>query len=116
MANTIEKNSYDRAILHLDTTDGAITLAELRSSTDEAALTGARIVEIFYQITAGGYVDIDRGGTQAMKLTAGSGAPLVGNINYRQAGVALRGSDTADIGVEINGSDTYVTIVVHKIH
>ena len=45
MANTIEKNSYDRAILHLDTTDGAITLAELRSSTDEAALTGARIVE-----------------------------------------------------------------------
>ena len=51
-----------------------------------------------------------------MKLTAGSGAPLVGNINYRQAGVALRGADDADIGVEINGSDTYVTIVVHKIH
>ena len=43
-------------------------------------------------------------------------APLVGNINYRQAGVALRGADDADIGVEINGSDTYVTIVVHKIH
>ena len=116
MANTIEKNSYDRAILHLDTTDGAITLAELRSSTDEAALTGARIVEVFYQIGAGGTLDIDRGGTQAMKLTAGSGGPLVGNINYRQAGVALRGSDTADIGVEVSGTDTYVIIVVHKIH
>ena len=116
MANTIEKNSYDRAILHLDTTDAEITLAELRSSTDEAALTGARIVEIFYQITAGGHVDIDRGGTQAMKLTAGSGAPLVGNINYRQAGVALRGSDSADIGVTVSGTDTLATLVVHKTH
>lgn len=115
MANTIEKNSFDRAILHIDTTDAEITLAELKHA-DEATVTGARIVEVFYQIAAGGSLDIDRGGTQAMKLTAGSGGPLVGNINYRQAGVALRGSDTADIGVEVSGTDTYVIIVVHKIH
>ena len=77
MANTIEKNSFDRAILHIDTTDGEITLAELRSSTDEATVTGARIVEVFYQIAAGGSLDIDRGGTQAMKLSAPSGSPLI---------------------------------------
>ena len=115
MANQIDKNSWDRAILHLDTNDGEITLAELKHA-DEATVPGARIVEIFYYIGASGTLEIDRGGTQAIKLTAQSGCPLIGNINYRQAGVALRGSDTADIGVEINGSDTYVTIVVHKIH
>lgn len=115
MANTIEKNSFDRAILHIDSTDGEITLAELKHA-DEATVTGARIVEVFYQIAAGGSLDIDRGGTQAMKLSAPSGSPLIGNINYRQAGVALRGSDTADIGVEVSGTDTYVIIVVHKIH
>ena len=116
MANQIDKNSWDRAILHLDTNDGEITLAELRSGSDEAALTGARIVEIFYYVGASGTLEIDRGGTQAIKLTAQSGGPLIGNINYRQAGVALRGSDSADIGVTVSGTDTLATLVVHKTH
>tara|TARA_B100000287_G_scaffold366151_1_gene361289 strand:+ start:928 stop:1275 length:348 start_codon:yes stop_codon:yes gene_type:complete len=115
MANQIDKNSWDRAILHLDTNDGEITLAELKHA-DEATVTGARIVEIFYYVGASGSILIDRGGTQAIKLTAGSGGPLIGNINYRQAGVALRGSDSADIGVTVAGTDTLATLVVHKIH
>ena len=41
---------------------------------------------------------------------------MVGNINYRQAGVALRGSDTADIGMDVAGTGTYAILVVHKIH
>ena len=115
MANQIDKNSWDRAILHLDTNDGEITLAELKH-TDEATVTGARIVEIFYYVGASGSLTIDRGGTEAIKLTAGSGGPLIGNINYRQAGIALRGSDSADIGVEVGGTDTLATLVVHKTH
>ena len=116
MANQIDKNSFDRAILHLDTDDGEITLAELKHA-DEATITGARIVEVFYSITAGGYIDIDRGGTSVLKITGNaSGATLVGNINYRQGGVALRGSDTADIGMDLDGTGTYAILVVHKIH
>ena len=115
MANQIDKNSWDRAILHLDTNDGEITLAELKHA-DEATVTGARIVEIFYYVGASGTLEIDRGGTQAIKLTAQSGGPLIGNINYRQAGVALRGSDSADIGVTVSGTDTLATLVVHKTH
>ena len=116
MANQIDKNSFDRAILHLDTDDGEITLAELKHA-DEATVTGARIVEVFYSITAGGYIDIDRGGTSVLKISNPAGSStLVGNINYRQAGVALRGSDTADIGMDVDGTGTYAILVVHKIH
>ena len=119
MANTIEKNSYDRAILHIDTNDGEITLAELRSSTDEAALTGARIVEVFYQIAASGSLLIDRGGTDAIKLigNASGASNLIGHINYKNSGVALRGSDAADIGVTFtNFTNGLITLVVHKTH
>jgi len=119
MANTIDKNSYDRAILHLDTNDGEITLAELRSGSDEAALTGARIVEIIYNIPATGTVVIDRGGTDAIKLVGNGsgGSNLIGHINYKNSGVALRGSDAADIGVTFTDfTNGLITLVVHKIH
>ena len=119
MANQIDKNSWDRAILHLDTNDGEITLAELRSGSDEAALTGARIVEIFYYIGASGTLEIDRGGTEAIKLVgnATSGSNLIGHINYKNSGIALRGSDAADIGVTFTDfGNGLVTLVVHKTH
>ena len=46
MANSIT-NSQGRSVLHIDTDDGAITLAELKS-TNEAAVVSADIVEIFW--------------------------------------------------------------------
>ena len=118
MANQIDKNSWDRAILHLDTNDGEITLAELKHA-DEATVTGARIVEIFYNIPATGTVVIDRGGTDAIKLigNASGASNLIGHINYRNSGVALRGSDAADIGVTFtNFTNGLITLVVHKTH
>ena len=45
MANTIT-NSQGRSVLHIDTTDGAITLAELKA-TNEATVVSAQIVEMF---------------------------------------------------------------------
>ena len=118
MANQIDKNSWDRAILHLDTNDGEITLAELKHA-DEATVTGARIVEIFYYIGASGTLEIDRGGTEAIKLVgnATSGSNLIGHINYKNSGIALRGSDAADIGVTFTDfGNGLVTLVVHKTH
>ena len=47
MANSIT-NSQGRSVLHIDTTDGAITLAELTAS-NEATVVSADIVEIFWQ-------------------------------------------------------------------
>ncbi len=48
MANTIT-NSHGRSVLHIDTTDGAITLAELTAS-GEATVVSANIVDIFLAI------------------------------------------------------------------
>ena len=45
MANSIT-NSQGRSVLHIDTTDGAITLAELTAS-NEATVVSADIVEFF---------------------------------------------------------------------
>lgn len=116
MANQIDKNSYDRAILHLDTNDDSITLAELKS-TNEATVVSAKIVEVFYEIVTSGSILIDRGGADALKITNPASSPtLVGNINYRQAGIVLRGDNTADIGVTLTGTGTRLTIVVHKTH
>ena len=44
MANSII-NSQGRSVLHIDTTDGAITLAELKA-TNEATPTKAYIVDM----------------------------------------------------------------------
>ena len=56
MANSI-LNSHRKSTLHIDTTDGAITLAELTAS-GEATVVAANIVEIFWQ--AGTSITIDR--------------------------------------------------------
>ena len=103
MANSI-RNSLQRSVLHIDTTDGAITLAELKG-TNEATPTKAHIVEIFWQ-TAGS-ITIDRGGTAVHAFTG------TGHWNLGAAGVELGGSQTADIGITITGA-SYAVIVVHK--
>ena len=103
MANSII-NSNQRSVLHIDTTDGAITLAELKGA-NEATPTKAHIVDIFWQ-TAGS-ITIDRGGTDVHAFTG------TGHWNLGFAGAELGGSQTADIGITLSG-DSYAIIVVHK--
>ena len=103
MANSI-RNSHGRSVLHIDTTDGAITLTEL-TATGEATPTKAHIVDLFWQ-TAGS-LTIDRGGTDVHAFTG------TGHFNFGFAGAELGGAQTADIGLTVSG-DTYAIIVVHK--
>ena len=103
MANSI-RNSNQRSGLHIDTTDGAITLAELKGA-NEATPTKAHIVEIFWQTATS--ITIDRGGTNVHAFTG------TGHWNLGAAGVELGGTQTADIGITLTG-DSYAIIVVHK--
>ena len=103
MANSIT-NSQGRSVLHIDTTDGSITLAELKA-TNEATPVSASIVEIFWQ-TAGS-VAIDRDGTAVHSFTG------TGHWNLGAAGAELAGDQTADLGITVSG-DSYAVIVVHK--
>ena len=103
MANSI-RNSHGRSVLHIDTTDGEITLAELKAS-GEATPTKAYIVDIFWQTATS--ITIDRGGTAVHAFTG------TGHWNLGAAGAELAGSQTADIGITVAG-DSYAVIVVHK--
>ena len=103
MANSI-RNSNQRSVLHIDSTDGAITLAELKGANEDTP-TKAHIVEIFWQ-TAGS-LTIDRGGTDVHAFTG------TGHWNLTQSGCELGGTQTADIGLTVSGA-TYAIIVVHK--
>ena len=114
MANQII-NKIGTSVIHVDSTDGEITLAELKN-TNEATVVNADIVEIFYNLKAGASIAIDRGGTDSIKIAGNaSGAHLVGHINYRPSGIVLRGTSTADIGVTVASfTDSVVTIIVKK--
>ena len=103
MANSI-KNSHSRSVLHIDSTDGAITLAELKAS-GEATVVSAKIVEMFWQTATS--IKIDRGGTDVHLFTG------TGHWNLGAAGAVLSGTNTADIGITVSG-DSYAVIVIHK--
>ena len=103
MANSI-RNSIQRSVIHCDTTDGAITLAELKGANEDTP-TKAHIVEIFWQ-TATSFT-IDRGGTEIHAFTG------TGHWNLAASGCELGGTQTADIGLTVSG-DTYAIVVVHK--
>ena len=103
MANSIT-NSQGRSVLHIDTTDGAITLAELKA-TNEATVVSADIVEIFWQTATS--ITIDRGGTAVHAFTG------TGHWNLGAAGTVLSGTNTADLGITLSG-DSYVIVIVHK--
>ena len=103
MANSII-NSQGRSVLHIDTDDGAITLAELKA-TNEATVVSADIVEIFWQTATS--IAIDRGGTAVHTFTG------TGHWELGSAGAVLSGTNTADIGINVTG-DTYAVIIVHK--
>jgi len=103
MANTIT-NSHGRSVLHIDTTDDEITLAELKA-TNEATVVSAHIVEMFWQTATS--ITIDRGGTAVHAFTG------TGHWNLGAAGTVLSGLNTADLGITISG-DSYAVIVIHK--
>ena len=103
MANSIT-NSQGRSVLHIDTTDGAITLAELKA-TNEATVVSADIVEIFWQTATS--ITIDRGGTAVHAFTG------TGHWNLTAAGTVLSGTNTSDLGITLSG-DSYAIIIVHK--
>ena len=103
MANSI-RNSHGRSVLHIDTTDGAITLAELTAS-GETTVIAADIVEMFWQTATS--IKIDRGGTDVHLFTG------TGHWNLGAAGAVLSGTNTADFGITVSG-DSYAVIVVHK--
>ena len=103
MANSII-NSNQRSVIHCDTTDGAITLAELKGAKEDTP-TKAHIVEIYWQTATS--LTIDRGGTDVHAFTG------TGHWNLMASGCELGGTQTADIGLTVSG-DTYAIIVVHK--
>ena len=103
MANSI-RNSHSRSVLHIDSTDGAITLAELTAS-GEATVIAADIVEMFWQTATS--IKIDRGGTDVHLFTG------TGHWNLTAAGTILSGTNTDDIGITVSG-DSYAIIIVHK--
>ena len=103
MANLIT-NRQGRSVLHIDTTDGAITLAELTAS-GEATVVSAHIVDIFWQTATS--ITIDRGGTDVHAFTG------TGHWNLGAAGADLSGTNTADIGITLSG-DSYAIVIVHK--
>ena len=103
MANSIT-NSQGRSVLHIDSTDGAITLAELKA-TNEATVVSADIVEMFWQTATS--ITIDRGGTAVHAFTG------TGHWNLTAAGTVLSGTNTDDIGITVSG-DSYAIIIVHK--
>ena len=103
MANSIT-NRQGRSVLHIDTTDGAITLAELKA-TNEATVVEAAIVEIFWQTATS--ITIDRGGTAVHAFTG------TGHWNLTAAGTVLSGTNTDDIGITVSG-DSYAIVIVHK--
>ena len=103
MANSII-NSQGRSVLHIDSTDGAITLAELKA-TNEATVVSADIVDIYWQTATS--ITIDRGGTAVHTFTG------TGHWNLGAAGAVLGGTNTADLGINVSG-DSYAVIVIHK--
>ena len=103
MANSII-NSQGRSVLHIDSDDGAITLAELKA-TNEATVVSADIVEIFWQTATS--IAIDRGGTAVHTFTG------TGHWNLGAAGAVLGGTNTADLGINVTGA-SYAVIIVHK--
>ena len=103
MANSI-LNSHGRSVLHIDSDDGAITLAELTAS-GESTVVAADIVEIFWQTATS--IAIDRGGTAVHTFTG------TGHWNLGAAGAVLGGTNTADFGFDVTG-DSYAVIVIHK--
>ena len=107
MANTIT-NSHGKSVLHLDTTDTAITLAEL-TATDEATVTGAKIVDIFWNCASNASVKIDRNDVDVHTFTGS------GHWNLSQAGTCLSGNNAHDIGITFT-NDAYAIIIIHKLH
>ena len=105
MANSIT-NRQGRSVLHIDSTDGAITLAELKA-TNETTVVSADIVEMFWQTATS--IKIDRGGTDVHLFTG------TGHWNLGAAGAALSGTSTDDLGITVSG-DSYAVIVVHKTY
>ena len=103
MANSI-RNSNQRSVIHCDTTDGAITIAELKGANEDTP-TKVHIVDIYWQ-TAGS-LTIDRGGTAVHAFTG------TGHWNLGAAGAVLSGTNTADFGITVSG-DSYAVIIVHK--
>ena len=103
MANSIT-NSQGRSVLHIDTTDGAITLAELKGANEDTP-TKAHIVDIYWQTATS--ITIDRGGTAVHAFTG------TGHWNLGAAGAVLSGTNTADLGITVAG-DSYAVIIVHK--
>ena len=103
MANSII-NSHGRSVLHIDSDDGAITLAEL-TATNESTVVKAHIVDIYWQTATS--LTIDRGGTAVHAFTG------TGHWTLMASGCELAGDQTADIGLTVSG-DTYAIIVVHK--
>jgi len=103
MANSIT-NSQGRSVLHIDTTDGAITLTELTAS-NEATVVSADIVEIFWQTATS--ITIDRGGTAVHAFTG------TGHWNLGAAGAVLSGTNTDDFGITVSGN-SYAVIIIHK--
>ena len=116
MANQII-NKIGTSVIHVDTTDGEITMAELKHA-DEATPVTAKIIEIFYNLKAGASLAIDRGGTDVWKIAAvASTSNLVAHVNYRPSGIVLRGTNTADIGVTVGSfTDSVATLIVKKTY
>ena len=71
-------NKIGTSVIHVDTTDGEITLAELKNA-NEATVVNADIVEIFYNLKWC-INTIDRG-VRLYKIIQCFGTHLIGHVN-----------------------------------
>ena len=103
MANSIT-NGHGRSVLHIDTTNAAISFADLKN-TGEPTPIMAHIVDIFWQTATS--ILIDRGGTAIHTFTG------TGHWNLGAAGTDLGGTATADFGITLTGA-SFAIITIHK--
>ena len=107
MATTISNTKGGRSVITATSTDGEITLAELKATGDET-WTNATIIEVFWTVNGTNTWLIDRGGT-ALAQYSGSG-----HHNYKSSGFVLDANSNADIGLTLSGGTGFISLVVHK--
>jgi hypothetical protein len=119
---TVQRRSdHSIQLVFKDSNNAAISLVGFTVEAqvwEETRTTKYADFAVTYTNRATGTIDIDRGGTSVYKLVGNaSGAHLVGHVDFQSAGIVLRGTNTADIGLTFtNFTNGLLTLIVHKEH
>ena len=107
MATVIQNTKGSGSVVTATSTDGEITLAELKATGDET-WTKATITEVFWTVNGTNTWLIDRGGT-ALAQFSGSG-----HHDYKGSGAALVTGSGSDIGLTLSGGTGFIMLIIHK--